>query len=437
MKLFLNFIHNKIYNSDLLKAILSVGLLRFINFPIMLISSIILARGLGVDGLGLYSVILSLITVVSIPLNNGITQLITREVSKHNNSNDYGYIKGILIRSHQYVLILAIFIIIVFFINSVSDVSWNPYDKSTLILVASPLIMLSGLITIRSATLRGLKKFFQSQLLELLIRPGMNLIIISIFLFLGVLNPLNAIISQLMAVLVAFGLGSWFIFKYLPSGVKNSRSLFLDKKWGISVVPIILGAFVAVISNEIGILALGIFGSNEDVAALKIAMVATLFILIPQTIINNVLGPFIATAWKEKNINQLQIYMHQSARASFSISIVICLVFIFYGESILEILYGESYSKIANTPLLILTIGHLISVIFGSGGLFLLMCDYEKYTLFGHFLGLISLIIALVLFIPNYGAVGAAFSMSIGILVWNISHAINVVKRLNIRPSIF
>ena len=170
----MNSASNFLKNSNSLKARLinyglGVGMLKILNIPVMFFASIVLARGLGPEGLGLYSFVLSIFTLISIPYAKGISILISREVSKF--SNSLGLIKGLIKRAHQYAIALSgisIFIIILLFINKAS---WAENDKSSLLILASPLLLFTGLIFIRSSVLRGIGKPFQSNIPELLSKP--------------------------------------------------------------------------------------------------------------------------------------------------------------------------------------------------------------------------------------------------------------------------
>jgi O-antigen/teichoic acid export membrane protein len=315
--------------------------------------------------------------------------------------------------------------------------SWAVDDRWTLLLLATLLLPLLGLNALRSAIIRGLRNVFYAQLPEMSAHPGLHLVIIVGLLALGLLNPATALVSQILATGLAFALGAWLLWRLKPAELGHAKPEYSHREWGGALLPFTLLAAVATLNGQIGILALGWLGTDEDIAALRVAMSGAMLVMLSLSIVNMVIGPHITRAHRDNDMPQLQRLSRQSARAALAVGLPFALLLIFLGGPIVELLYGPDYRNTATLPLAILALGQLMNVAFGSVGLFLSMCGYEQDTLAGQIIALLVNAIAAVFLIPPFGAVGAALSVAIGLANWNIVLAVRFVQRLGFRPSAF
>ncbi|KPQ20036.1 MAG: Membrane protein involved in the export of O-antigen and teichoic acid [Halomonas sp. HL-93] len=421
----------------LVRGALGVGGLKLFYLPLTLITSILLARGLGPAGYGQYSFVMAVISLLALPVGSGLGQLVTREVAKYHHSEEWGLFRGLLERAHQWIILGSAILAGAIALVAARNASWVVDDRWTLLLLATLLLPLLGLNALRSATLRGLRNVFYAQLPEMSARPGLHLVIVGGLLALGMLNPATALVSQILATGLAFALGAWFLIRLKPAELGHARPEYSHHEWGRALLPFTMLAAVGTLNGQIGILALGWLGTDEDIAALRVAMSGAMLVMLSLSIVNMVIGPHITRAHRDNDTSQLQRLSRQSARAALAAGLPIALLLIFIGGPIVELLYGKDYRDTATWPLAILALGQLINVAFGSVGLFLSMCGHERDTLAGQIIALLVNGIAAVFLIPPLGAVGAALSVAIGLTTWNIVLAIRFVQRLGFRPSAF
>jgi O-antigen/teichoic acid export membrane protein len=162
-----------------------------------------------------------------------------------------------------------------------------------------------------------------------------------------------------------------------------------------------------------------------------------MLVMLSLTIINTVTAPHVTRAFRDGNKVVLQKISKQSARAALAVSLPIALPLLFMAEPIIHLLFGEAYIESVRWPLFFLVLAQLINVAFGSVGLFLVMAGYERDALAVQVLALFIVIFSGLLLIPLDGVIGAALSVSIGLVMWNILLAIIFFKRLELRPSAF
>jgi O-antigen/teichoic acid export membrane protein len=315
--------------------------------------------------------------------------------------------------------------------------TWEVDDRWTLLLLGSLLLPLLALNALRASILRGLRCVISAQLPELLVRPGLHFFIVTALLVNGFLNPATALISQVATTGVAFLLGARLLQRARPAPVRDAERTYQNREWARALPPFIMLAAVSTLNGEIGILALGWLGTDAEVGAMRVAQNGAILVTLSLTIVNLVIGPHVTRAHRDDDWNRLQRLSRQSARAALAVALLIALPMIFLGGPIISLVFGEAYREGATWPLVILAMGQLINVAFGSVGLFLTMTGHERDTLHGQVIALVVNALAAVILIPKFGAMGAALAVAIGLLTWNSVLAIRFVQRLGFRPSAF
>lgn len=423
--------------AQLLRGLLGVGWLKILSMPLALSSSVILARFLGPEGYGQYVFVFSLIGFLALPVGPGPGQLITREVAAFHHDRAWGLFDGIIRRSFQWVFFSSLIVMTATLFVAISYAEWQRENRWALVVVASFLIPLLGVNTIRANVLRGLRFVVLAQLPTLMVRPGLHLLFVGGFLAFGVLTPLSAIISQVVATAVAVLIGTALALGRIPPEVKRSSPRYHDKFWLSAIVPLSLLVLVGTLNGQIGILSLGFLVGDEDVANMQVALSASILIAFPLSIVNLVIGPYVTKAMKENDDHKIRRLSVYSSVLAIMAASPIAIPLIIWGEEIVGLAYGQEYISGALSPLVILCVGQVFNVIFGSVGVFLTMTGYEKDTLSGQLFAAainVSLCFALV---PTMGATGAAAATSIGLVTWNVILAYRFYKRLGFFPGVF
>jgi O-antigen/teichoic acid export membrane protein len=240
---------------------------------------------------------------------------------------------------------------------------------------------------------------------------------------------------MLVAAAVAFIVGAQILARHRPAASRDATPAFSTKKWAVSLLPFTLIAIVSTLNLKIGILLLGLFDTDSSIGAFQVASSGATLITTLLVLVNMVIAPQVVRFWTEQDTQNLQLLSRQSARAAFVLAVPIAIAYFLFGEQILDFLFGEEYAKAAYWPLVILAAGHLINVFVGSVGLLLIMSGYEMDTLRTQGAALLVTVVACIALIPAFGAIGAALGTTIGLVTWNVLLAIQVKRRLGIRPS--
>lgn len=182
--------------------------------------------------------------MLALPVGAGPGQLVTREVSKYQHAEEWGLFRDLLRSAHQWVIFGSAVMVAVIALLAVGNVNWAKDDRWTMLLLATLLLPLLSLNALRGSTLRGLRNVFYAQLPELLVRPGLHLVIAGGLLLAGMLNPATALASHIAATVFAFLVGACFLWRLKPAEVGRALPSYCNGEWVQALLPFTLLAAI-------------------------------------------------------------------------------------------------------------------------------------------------------------------------------------------------
>lgn len=401
--------------------------LMIVGKGLTMMSSIIYARYLGPEQFGLYSFVLSIITMATLPVIAGLHNLLVREVASLYLDKKWAYLTGIINWSRIYVLIISLVIIILMYFFLYFDFFKLPI--SDLLWMAVFLIPLRGMLVQQGAILNGFRQPILAQLPVLILSPVIILVILGIYIYYNIeLTGMKLINVSIFASIIAMFISSILLNKTIKSSINKYTPKYKVKNWHSSLLPFTLIVFIGTLNTELVSVLLGWLVDNESVAYFKVAMQGVTLITLGLTSVNAVIMPNVARLYKQGNIKETQYLLTKSVRLSALFSLPIIFILIIFGEFMIDLLFGREYLK-AYPILVILSLGQLVNVLMGSVGLVLGMTGNEDRALKSIFITFVLNLILLATLIPLYGALGAATAVSVSLVCWNVLMAINV-KRL-------
>jgi len=285
-------------------------------------------------------------------------------------------------------------------------------------LLLIPLVALSNL---RGATLRGLEQIVRGQLPELVLRPGVFVLLLgSTIWFTSVsLDAASAMALHVFATATAFLVGMIMLFKAIPFQCRHATPVTEPGKWAISALPMALTEGMRYLQGHLMVLMLGWFATQTDIGLYRVAEQVGILVALPVSVLNIVVAPFLSRLHAEKDHFRLKKIVSYASTGMFFGALSIFLVFALFGQSFLGLFFGAEFKPAYNT-LLILCSGQLASSFFGPNATLLNMTHHERLVTRAFLVSLVltaSLGIGLV---PGYGIIGAAIASTVGLLTWNI-----------------
>lgn len=422
---------------QLLRNGVGIIIVKILGTLLAFVLSILLARSLGASGYGAYTFVLSLIMVLSIPIQAGFPNLAVRESSKALVTKNWSLVDDlwlwILRLTGLYFLLLCVCLLLFYYFNN----SWMGmrYD---LFLAGFILIPLGALTISQSSIIRGVGKIVLGSLFDGLIRFGISAAIIGgtlLFLPSYDITPLYAMIIYIVATFIAFLSSLLVLNKLINHNIRCKTKIYTESiNWKKSLYPLTIVGGAQLLFGYADILVLGLFKSDEEVGIYRVMVQFSSLVVFGLTVLNQMLHPYFSRLYNEKNMEQLQKLVFISARVIFLFALLPAMAFIFYGENIVNYIYGKEYIY-GIYALNILVIGQLLNASFGSVGALLNMTGHEKDSVKGMLIALIVNTILNFILIPLFGMEGAAVSTAIALIIWNVILRYYVRLRLNIESS--
>lgn len=419
---------------QLLNSAISSIMIRVLGTGLAFLLSLTLARTLGAEGFGIYSFVLSVIMFLSIPIQAGFPNLAVREIAKAHQKDDWLSIKGLLVWIFKILLSYSAGLFLLILILNLLDISWMKKDRYEVFLYGVLLIPFIPILLIQNATIRGLGRVVIGIIPDSILRPGLTLIMVTflIFFYSESLTPLSAMIVYLASVVISIFISFVIMWNLTPKEYRSIATYHKEiQEWKKAAYPLTVVGGLQLMYSYIDIILLGTFHSNKDVGIYRAVGQLGTLVVFGLSAINQMLHSHFAKLYAANEMKKLQKIVTYSSFAIFAVAALPSVVFIVFGEFILNILFGEAF--IAGTlPLIILTIGQLANATFGSVGALLNMTGHEKDAMRGMFYSLgVNLVLGFIL-IPLYGMIGAATSTAISLIIWNAILRYYVKKRLEI-----
>lgn len=411
------------------------AVLTFSGTILSFLLAIVLARVLGAKRYGVYAYVFALVSVLAIPAQSGLTSLVARETAKAVAVERWELMWGIW----RWATRAAVFywLLLVLVVGGLAyTIAWRftgaQLDSFAWGLLLGFFVVLED---IRAGVSFGLGRVVTGQLPEMILRRAL---LIAFVLGVVLLYPTYKLTAANVVALHAVGeamaltLGIGMVWKARPAPLNHSPVLAEQRRqWRKAVLPLALPSGVQLANQNIGILLIGIFSGAADVGVYRITLRGTMLVVFGLLATNWVVAPHFAhlhATGETLRLRQLTIW---SARASFTIGIMVTLILVVWGGKILGLVFGHDFAK-GYIALVILGIGQLVSTAMGPLDFLLNMTGHERASARSAASALLCNVVFSIILIPKLGINGAALAMALAVLVWEIALFMSVRRLLGI-----
>lgn len=419
------------------KAILWSLLIRVGSALLLVVSSVVLARTLGVENFGVYSFALAVMAVLQLPATAGTFTLVLRETSAGLARADYAAVKGLWRWSMRFVGKLSIAVsIIVASVVLIWGQGWdNPRSQGLLIAALTvPIVGATGLF---SARLRGLGLIIFSQIPEQVMKPA---ILVALLLGIGQMWGVLTSTVALSLYLVTASIGLLVLVavfnRVKPARVVNQYADFshLDR-WRRALVPLTVLSGLQVINAHAALILLGAIGNVEAAAELKVAASLAVFGTFAAQVVTFVLGPEFSRANATMDVTNMQSLARRSVALSAISAFPVLLFLALFAPLIVETAFGDPYLGAA-VPVMVISLGYIATISMGACSMILTMIGKERVAVIGHAIGMVVNLALLSFLATTMGSAGAAVAVSTSMVVTQVVLMAGVSRFAGIDPSI-
>lgn len=424
-------LQSDLHLSELLKGSSVSFIYRLSGLVIAYAFSLVVARTMGAETWGIYSLCLAVVTFVSIFGRMGFDTALLRFNAELKAKKEFGLLKAYNRFSYKVVFIISILLTVVvyFYAGLIADLIFNKPHLAQHFKIAGLSIFPITFSTLNSRALRGLKKISKSVYLEFVSRYLYFLIAFgAAFLILNEFTIESFIWLFVITSYLYFLQGLFWHEKEIRSydNIKLPKKQIID--FSKVALPLLLASSMLYLKGWVDTLMIGVFLTEKDVGIYNIALKLANVISLPITAINTIAAPKFA-----ENVNknkELQKIVTTSTKIIFYSTLPIFGVIVIFADPILT-LFGNEFTE-AYLVLVIISIGSFINAISGSVGYFLQMTGnhviYQNITIISSLLAVICNLIL----IPIFGILGASFTSTFIQILWNVSMIVYIKKKYNI-----
>ncbi|MFN3845077.1 MAG: lipopolysaccharide biosynthesis protein [Paracoccaceae bacterium] len=411
-----------------------VALVRLAGMGAGFLLTIVFARTLGAEGLGIYGYTLLLLMMASVPVSNGWGTLLLRAVSGAMANGTWRAARGIQRIATMAAVAMAL-------MAGLAGLAWvhmwpgswlNPAMAVTL----SVILLCDQLSALRLAALRGLGHPVWGQMPETLLRPGL---VLAVFLtagwVTGTADVALALGALLVAALVAFGVGALILRRKAPAHFITAEPETAAGPWSRAAGLLATNSGLVILNGQVDFLALGLLASAADLGHYRVAMQIALVSAFGYTALNMIAAQRFAYLFAADDHVSLQATATFLARLAFVMTLPLPVLFWFWGEVILETVFGPNF-VMALTPTLILLSVQSISAACGFGMTLMTMGGAEREILPITLFGVVLNGVGCLLLIPVLGLAGAALATLLSQTLWNLTVTWRLKRRFGLDATL-
>lgn len=423
--------------------------------------AVMLARTLGPTGYGTYVFALTLISLIALPLQSGLSNLVVREIAKLSLPQDTSLYTRLLTWARTRVLITLSAVLavgIALWVILGQPPLTAPSTRTSVIAMGVLLIVTIPFTAIQASAVRGLGFGNLGQVPDLVIRHCSFLALLACAALTqlalpgqdgqtepgsSALSPMLAMGLHVLASAISFSLAGLFLRRVttrtaqagLATASTNTSHETGLKVWQAASWSLLSVAALQLLNSSVDVLTLGWLRGDTEVGLYRVLVQLGTLVAFGLMAINPVLHGRIARLYARKDMAAMQRMVTRGVLLCLVVAALPMLALFAYSTPILTLLFGPEYAA-QGLALKIILCGQLANVAFGAVAALLNMTGHQSDTLRGMLIAVaLNLVLNLTL-VPRYGIMGAAIATALSTALWNALLWHMVWKRLKIDSSI-
>lgn len=404
----------KFLNSAVIKQLTSTFAVTAVGRVAQLALAILITRLHGVEGYGLFVLVLASVLMLQHPVSLGLPIASMKFIPDYLETDRLPLLRGFLRFSSMSIFAtssLAIFAIFIFDLL----VNWSVLEQINLMVFFLLLVSVTTL-QLKKRQLATLGRAAEGAFWEVVF-PYVILIVV-----LGIMR--NAQVNQVLYIfsLIIFCsavLASWRFHKAIQTDLPHGAKTYDVRHWLKTSFPFLLTFSTRDLMNRVDILLLAPFVGLAQVGLYSAAFRVIYLITFSQNILISVMSPRYSGAYASKKFGQLNKDLKLSYFFTLITVIPLTILLTLFADEIVVLLFGEPF--LGSAPILrILLIAQVFAALIAPLIALLNMIGYEKQVSIYNFIALIFLSLFCVWFINQAAAIGAAWARVVAFAILSI-----------------
>ena len=370
----------------------------------------LLARLVGVQYLGIYSLGNSITNIAGVFSRAGTDVGLMRFISKRDLNKDRESIKNDIRSTLKMGILFSITVMIVQILLS----GWlveTVFEESSLLriilIIYAVSIPFTALTAIATFATQGFQLLKYKIFVEYILNPTV-LIVSMIFLYFVFSSELAIILPTLLTGIAGFIIANYFLNKVAGVNILNIGNISFNREIFTYSIPIMFTMILGSLLHWMDIMMLGYFTNVETVGLYHPAVRTAGLqqsILIAFT---GIFAPMFSKYFVQNNFIGMHHIYKLVTRWILTLVIPVFILIILFSTKIM-LLFGADFIQ-SSEVLIILSIGTSIFAVFGVSSTALVVSGYQKLNLVNALIVTILNICLNIILIPKYGIMGAAWA---------------------------
>lgn len=424
-----NMLPNKLnrHVAELVRKGMMAVVLKVLGAGLAFLLQVLIARQFGASGAGTYFFSLTLTLFFASIVRLGMDNPVTKLVATHSMENEFHKVEGVVNLAIRASLLMSVVMATIIYIlaEPISDNLFRKPQLSLPLKYMALLIIPLSISMIYAKALQGLQKTSETILIQGFFIP--LIACVGLYFVKPDIGILGAIIIYGVAVLLtmAFARIRWY---QAERKWKHERSAYPKKILFDASLPLFGAVFIEQFIQIIPIFLLGAWATISDVGLFAIAQRTSGVVSLLLVAANVVLAPKMAELFKMKDMEALAKITRHGGLIVTGIATPVIFTFLVFPKWVMGLFGGEFVE--AWILLVILSFGQLVNLMTGSVAFLLMMTGHEKLHLFINIIAAVLSVFLSISLIPFFGAMGAALSSAIPLILVNLLRTYYVKKKL-------
>ncbi|MBU0996174.1 MAG: flippase [Proteobacteria bacterium] len=365
----------------------------------------------------------------SLGLGSGLPRIIAKYTTKGGKED----IDAVISSSLHITLIVSALISLIFFCVTIWFIEAKGNHQFAYVLyffsfMIVPTVMINTLSTI----FRGFEKIEPEAVFNNIIPNTLRILLLILIVFMG-MRIKGVLIANVATIWMTLCLFILYSSKHLIKNLSFLNLRSFSKEIFLFSLPLMGVQLMGQLMNWVPMLMIGHYHLADEVGLFNAPSRLAVLFPIPLLAIATLYLPIATKHYEEQNILKIKELYASTTKWSFLLTLPICLYATLDSQFIVTTLFGTEYLNSA--PVLIaLSIGSSIHSLLGPNGITLLSCGNRKIVFWSTVLSTILVVVASLILIPHYGAIGAAIAFTSAISVSNICISLLLNRYYHIHP---
>ena len=408
-----------------------------VGYPLSMIVSLIIAKKVGAENLGLISIYLSFMQILTFISVFGTNTGSTKYIAQFLEFKNYTNIKRVIIFSLLFPLVTMAVTLGIYFTFDSQILSFLFPNTPQLIQILRVFIFFLPVFVFKQSLigiLRGMQRPHYDRIEQSIIYPISRIALLFLFfVFFGIFY------SLLLATVLSFLVGVIFMYiklkketGILKESFNNNTSSLSLKEYLYFSLPLVLIPLVNLAISSIDTMIISQYLEANNIGIYSIVKRFGLLVSIPLSLSSPMIASTVSKMFSQNKMNDFgSIYMFITKWSVFIGSILFSIIFIYSKDLLLFI--GEDFVQ-GEIALKIFAFSQLLIVLIGPIGYVLIMANKKTYFIIYSYISVIIGFISMVLLTPDFGLLGSIISISLIYIITNFLCLTTLISKYKISP---